>query len=120
MLISVNGFEEAKSYPVLFNNTELLMDNNRDVFYVKSVDAMGKYTVNTYGFEKIENEKPLTAENFVTRAQFDSLNGKLDLLLQGLTPQNVAPVEPDSTGATNSVVSTGATPATQSTGKGGK
>lgn len=84
MLISVNGFEEAKAYPVLFNSTELLMDNNRDVFYVKSVDAMGKYSMSTYEFKKIENEKPLTVENFVTREQFDSLNGKLDLLLQEL------------------------------------
>lgn len=84
MIISVNGFEEAKNYPVMFNTSELLMDNTRDVFYVKSVDGMGKYTINTYSFKQIENEKPLTAENFVTRAQFDSLNGKLDMLIKEL------------------------------------
>lgn len=84
MIISVNGFEEAKSYPVMFNNSEILMDNNRDVFYVKAVDGMGKYTVSTYEFHKIENEKPLTAANFVTREQFDSLNSKLDKLLNEL------------------------------------
>lgn len=84
MIISVNGFEEAKAYPVMFNNTELLMDNNKDVFYVKTVDGMGKYTISTYKFEQIENEKPLTAENFVSREQFDSLNAKIDLLLQEL------------------------------------
>mgnify|MGYP003217636834 FL=1 len=84
MIISINGFEEAKSYPVMFNNSEILMDNNRDVFYVKSVDSMGKYTVTTYEFHKIENEKPLTSADFVTREQFDSLNGKLDMLLKEL------------------------------------
>ena len=84
MIISVNGFEEAKAYPVMFNNTELLMDNNKDVFYVKAVDSMGKYTINTYKFEQIENEKPLSPENFVSREQFDSLNAKIDLLLQEL------------------------------------
>lgn len=84
MIISVNGFEEAKSYPVMFNNSEILMDNNRDVFYVKAVDGMGKYTVTTYEFHKIENEKPLTSADFVTREQFDSLNNKLDLLLKEL------------------------------------
>ena len=84
MIISVNGFEEAKAYPVMFNNTELLMDNNKDVFYVKAVDSMGKYTIRTYKFEQIENEKPLSAENFVSREQFDSLNAKIDLLLQEL------------------------------------
>lgn len=84
MIISVNGFEEAKSYPVMFNNSEILMDNNRDVFYVKAVDGMGKYTVSTYEFHKVENEKPLTSADFVTREQFDSLNNKLDLLLKEL------------------------------------
>lgn len=98
MIISVNGFEEAKAYPVMFNSTELLMDNNKDVFYVKAVDSMGKYTINTYKFEQIENEKPLSPENFVSREQFDSLNAKIDLLLQelggGQQVQQV-PVQPD-------------------------
>ena len=84
MIISVGSFEEAKNYPVMFNTSELLIDNNRDVFYVKSVDGMGKYTINTYSFKQIENEKPLTSENFVTREQFDSLNDKLDMLIQEL------------------------------------
>lgn len=84
MIISVNGFEEAKSYPVMFNNSEILMDNNRDVFYVKTVDSMGKYTVSTYEFHKVENEKPLTSADFVTREQFDNLNSKLDMLIKEL------------------------------------
>lgn len=84
MIISVNGFEEAKSYPVMFNNSEILMDNNRDVFYVKAVDGMGKYTLTTYEFHRIENEKPLTSADFVTREQFDSLNSKLDMLIKEL------------------------------------
>ena len=84
MIISVNSFEEAKAYPVMNNNTELLMDNNKDVFYIKSVDGMGKYTISTYRFEQIENEKPLTSENFVTREQFADLNSKLDYLIREL------------------------------------
>lgn len=88
MIISVNGFEEAKSYPVMYNNSEILMDNNRDVFYVKSVDGMGKYTVSTYEFHKIENEKPLTSADFVTREQFDALGSKLDLLIKELGVNN--------------------------------
>ena len=84
MIISVNSFEEAKAYPVMYNNTELLMDNNKDVFYIKAVDSMGKYTINTYRFEQIENEKPLTSENFVTREQFADLNSKIDYLIREL------------------------------------
>lgn len=88
MIISVNSFEEAKAYPVMFNNTELLMDNNKDVFYIKSVDGMGKYAISTYRFEQIENEKPLTSENFVTREQFADLNSKLDYLIKELGVKN--------------------------------
>lgn len=91
MLISVNSFEEAKSYPVLFNNSEIMLDNNRDVFYVKSVDAMGKYTIVTYEFKRVENEKPLSVENFVTKDQFEglstqfaSMDSKLDSLIREL------------------------------------
>lgn len=84
MIISVNSFEEAKSYPVLFNTSEILMDNNRDVFYVKSVDGMGKYTISTYKFEQIENERPLSADNFVTKQQFDDLSSKLDQMMNYL------------------------------------
>ena len=84
MIISVNNFEEAKSYPVLFNTSEILMDNNRDVFYVKAVDGMGKYTISTYKFEQIENERPLSAENFVTKQQFDDLSAKLDRMMNFL------------------------------------
>lgn len=81
MIISVNGYEEAKSYPVMFNNSELLMDNNRDVFYVKSVDNMGKSVINSYKFEKIENEKPMDPSCFATKEQLDALSFKLDDIL---------------------------------------
>lgn len=84
MLISVNGFQEAEKYPVLFNNSEIMLDNNRDVFYVKAVDATGRYTMSTYEFKQIENEQPLNANNLVTKQQFDTLNGKIDYLLQQL------------------------------------
>lgn len=84
MIISVNGFEEAKAYPVMFNTTELLMDSTKDVFYVKAVDRMGKYTMSTYEFHQVENEKPLTSADFVPREQFDALNAKIDQLMASL------------------------------------
>ena len=84
MILSVNSFEEAKNYAVMFNNSELLMDNNKDVFYVKSVDSLGKVSVNTYKFEKIENEKPLSPDNYVTVDQFNSLASKLDTIIREL------------------------------------
>ena len=91
MIISVNGFEEAKAYPVMFNTTELLMDNTKDQFYVKAVDRMGKYTINTYEFHQVENEKPITTANFVSKEQFNELNEKLDKLMAQLSTAEVAP-----------------------------
>ena len=84
MIISVNGFEDAKNYPVMYGNSELLMDNNKDVFYVKTVDGLGKVNIATYKFERIENEKPMTPENFVTKEQFNELALKLDMILKEL------------------------------------
>ena len=81
MIITVSGFEEARNYPVMFGSSELLMDNNRDVFYVKSVDALGKQMVSSYKFEKIEHDSP---ENYVSKQQFDELAGKIDALIANL------------------------------------
>lgn len=94
MIISVNGFEEAKAYPVMFGSTELLMDSTRDVFYVKAVDQIGKYTISTYEFRQVENERPLSAADVVTKEQFDALNQKLDQVLN-----NLAQAQPTSTPA---------------------
>lgn len=84
MILTVGSFDEARNFPVMINQSEILMDNTKDVFYVKSVDSRGKYTISTYAFKKVENEKPLTSENFVTREQFETLNGKIDALIREL------------------------------------
>lgn len=84
MIITVNGFEEAKNYPVMFNTSVLLMDKMQDKFYVKSVDNLGKMTIETYEFHKVENQLPLTPDNFVSKQQFDQLSNKIDTILAAL------------------------------------
>lgn len=92
MIIYVNNFEEAKSYPVMFGTSEIFLDANQDRFYCKAVDKMGKAVMSTYEFHQIENEKPLTSADFVPREQFDALNAKIDNLMMLLTaPQPTAP-----------------------------
>ncbi|MCM1221648.1 MAG: hypothetical protein NC548_44935, partial [Lachnospiraceae bacterium] len=65
-------------------------------FYCKAVDKMGKFTMSTYEFHQVENEKPLTSADFVPREQFDALTAKLDNLMALLTtPQSpAAPPQP--------------------------
>lgn len=101
MIIYVNSFEEAKAYPVMFNTSEIFLDANQDKFYCKAVDKMGKFTMSTYEFHQVENEKPLTSADFVPREQFDALTAKLDNLMALLTqpaPQP-QPAQPQATAA---------------------
>lgn len=94
MIIYVNSFEEAKAYPVMFNTSEIFLDANQDKFYCKAVDKMGKFTMSTYEFHQVENEKPLTSADFVPREQFDALTAKLDNLMALLTQPAPAPQPP--------------------------
>jgi hypothetical protein len=91
MITYVNSFEEAKAYPVMFNTSEIFLDANQDRFYCKAVDRMGKFTMSTYEFHQVENEKPLTSADFVPREQFDALSSKLDNLVALLSAQPTAP-----------------------------
>lgn len=85
MILHVNSFEEAKNYPVMFNTSEIFLDENQDKFYCKAVDSMGKISMSTYEFYQVENEKPLTSADFVPKEQFDALSAKLDNLMMLLT-----------------------------------
>lgn len=85
MFICVNSFEEADKYPVLFGTTECFLDNNVDLFYLKSVDQMGKYTMSTYEFKQIENPRPINPQDLVTQQrQLNDLTAKMDILLNAL------------------------------------
>lgn len=85
MITTVGSFQEAEKYPVAFGTTDWFLDETKDVFYIKSVDQLGKYSMSTYKFEQIDNPKPLSAEDFVTRKQFDDMSAKLDMLIQQLS-----------------------------------
>lgn len=100
MIIYVNSFKEAQDYPVMFNTSEIFLDANQDRFYCKAVDGMGKVAMSTYEFHQVENEKPLTAADFVPREQFDALSNKLDSLMALLTaPQPTYPAQPEKVAA---------------------
>lgn len=92
MFVFVNSFEEAEKYPVLFGTTEAFMDNNTDLFYLKSVDTMGKYTMSSYAFQQIENPRPINPQDIASQQrQIAELTAKMDVLLNALgaatTPQ---------------------------------
>lgn len=58
----VNGIEGAKAYQMMPNQTALLMDSDRPVFYFKTSNAMGQSTIKAYKFEELV-ETPNQTQN---------------------------------------------------------
>ena len=83
-LLWVLNENEASSYPVAPNNSVVLWDKNNKTFYIKTANAQGIPSMQTYDFiertEKPQNE-PVKHEckcgdKFVTKEEFDALKGK--------------------------------------------
>lgn len=83
-LIWVQGEAGAKSYMVAPNTTVLLMDSEKNEFYIKSADASGMplplrvfdYTERTQKTAEIEPKDQ--KGNYVTREEFADLSAKFE------------------------------------------
>lgn len=83
-LIWVSGEIGAKSYLMAPNNTILLMDSERSVFYIKSTDGAGMPTLRTFEYKEYVQDVPVQQqgqqveqikldEQFVTRDEYKEL-----------------------------------------------
>lgn len=54
----VDGIEEAKNCTVPLGSKALLMDKEKDRFYLKETDMAGVSTVSEFEFKKVEAEAP--------------------------------------------------------------
>ena len=88
MMIFVLNENEASAYPVAPNNSVVLWDKDKKTFYIKTANAQGIPSMQTYDFAE-RTETPLNAPNkhkcscgdkFVTKYQFEALQGKLEAL----------------------------------------
>ena len=85
-LIFVLGQNEAESYPVAPNNIVTLWDKNNPTIYIKSANAQGVPSIRILDFvERVPNgskmpEKHICqcGDKFVTKEQFEALEGKFD------------------------------------------
>lgn len=75
-LLWVQGEAGAKSWIVAPNQTVILMDSERDQFYIKSADASGMPTLKTYRYEALDAKRP----EYVTKEDFLELKNKLDAI----------------------------------------
>ena len=70
----VNGIEEAKNCTIPYGTKTLLMDKEKDRFYVKETDASGVSTVSEFEFKKVEAKPP---KEYITKQEFDQLSSQL-------------------------------------------
>lgn len=97
-IIWVQGEEGAKSYLVAPGNTVFLMDSEREVFYMKTVDANGiplplrvfDYTERQQGANGVAKQNAqatppaIDLSGYVLRDEFDALATKFDYLTMKL------------------------------------
>lgn len=110
-LLWVQGESAARSYLVAPNSTVLLMDSESPVFYLKSADGSGMplplrafdYKERTQDTPQNTPQAPQIAQTdldskYVTRAEYDALNGKYAEILDRLNNFPAAPVLADNGG----------------------
>lgn len=66
----VSGIEEAKNCTIPLGSKALLMDKEKDRFYLKETDITGVSTVSEFEFKKVEAEAP---QEYVTRQEFERI-----------------------------------------------
>lgn len=99
-LIWVSGEVGAKSYLMAPNSTVMLMDSERETFYLKSTDNAGMPTIRTFDYtERVQGmpqnvlQEPQTdskslSEQFVTREEYETLLGKYEDIEKQLKSAN--------------------------------
>lgn len=85
-LLYVQGEAGAKAYMVAPNNTVLLMDSEAPMFYIKSVNAAGIPTMQTFEYKEVINapavqQAPQDLDaKYVTRQEHDDLTARYEEL----------------------------------------
>ena len=77
---------EASSFPVAPNNSVVLWDKNNKTFYIKTANAQGIPSMQTYDFtertENVQNEpvkhECTCGDKFATKEQINTLENKID------------------------------------------
>lgn len=95
-LIWVQGEAGAKSYLVAPNTTQMLMDSESDVFYLKSTDASGM-PLPLRIFDYKERQKTADSEakilqrdnspDYVTKAEFEAFKGQIEAMIPAPKPK---------------------------------
>ena len=79
----MQGEAGARGYLVAPSNSVLLMDSERNTFYLKAADASGMPSMRTFDYVERTNTPAhqAPAADYVTRAEFDALAERLNALV---------------------------------------
>ena len=88
-MIFVLGQNEAESFPVAPNATVTMWDKNQKTFYIKTANAQGIPSMQIYDFTERPQNTPQAptehickcGDNFVTKEEFEALQGKYDEIM---------------------------------------
>lgn len=91
-LLWVQGEAGAKSYLVAPNTTVLLMDSEGSRFYLKSTDNAGMPSLRVFEYSEVSQNAPQATQSeqinlddkYVTRQEYDALQGKYMEILERL------------------------------------
>lgn len=81
-LIWVQGEAGAKAYIVKPGSSVVLMDSEKDFFYIKTVDLSGMPNLRVFEYKEIGSKPEIPVGNFVAREEFDELKLKIEELMQ--------------------------------------
>ena len=95
----VNGIEGAKAFPLMPNQTMLLMDADNPILYKKTSDVMGKSTLDYFIItQATENQirDMLTPKQpqYALKSDVDAISEKIDKLISTIVPKQETLVEP--------------------------
>lgn len=88
--IWVQGTTGATAYRVIPNNTVVLRDSeNPDVIYIKSADAKGIPSTETFIKQNLADKKPVEdIPDYVTKSEFDSLKTRFENFINNIKETN--------------------------------
>ena len=81
----VNGLEGAKNYPIVANQSLMLMDAENPVCYMKTADLSGKPSLKCFKLVEIDEKellKKTNPDNEEIKTRLDSMSGRIDELYE--------------------------------------
>ncbi len=102
-LLWVQGEAAARSYLVAPNSTVLLMDSDTSRFYIKSADNAGMPSLKVFEYSEVSQNAPKYSnsaqtnldDKYVTRKEYDDLQGKYAEILNRLDNFSVSDADND-------------------------